>query len=133
MSNSHINHPSFSERVLLAIRAMREAWELNQLTCDQIDSLARDAGISSHDLRDAVMAGDDAFKRYLSMMDQHGIQNDQRINMADPVMRDVVRVGQPPELTLTVTQKQKRGRIYPAPFLDKNFNKAASSRCRAIH
>ena len=94
MSNSHINHPSFSERVLLAIRAMREAWELNQLTCDQIDSLARDAGISSHDLRDAVMAGDDAFKRYLSMMDQHGIQNDQRINMADPVMRDVVRVCQ---------------------------------------
>ena len=94
MSNSHINHPTLSERVMQAIRAMREAWEMNNLTCEQIDSLARDAGISSHDLRDAVMAGDDVFKRYLAMMDQHGIAPDHRINMADPLMRDVVRVCQ---------------------------------------
>ena len=94
MGNSHIHHPSFSERILLAIRTMREAWELNQLTCDQIESLARDAGIPTHDLRDAVMAGDDAFKRYLAMMDQHGITSDKHLSMADPMMRDVVRVCQ---------------------------------------
>lgn len=86
------NPTCLSERILLAIRAMREAWELNQLTGDQIDALARDAGISSHDLRDAVMAGDDVFKRYLAMMDQFDIKTDQRINMADPIMRDVIRV-----------------------------------------
>ncbi len=94
MSQSPSHHPSFSERVLHAIRSLREAWELNQLTCDQIDALARDAGMSSHDLRDAVMSGDDAFKRYLAMMDQHGIGPENHINMADPVMRDVVRVCQ---------------------------------------
>lgn len=94
MSHSQINHPSLSERVLHAIRRMREAWELNSLTCDQVEALARDAGISSHDLRDAVMAGDDAFKRYLAMMDQHGVSADNRINLADPMMRDVVRVCQ---------------------------------------
>ena len=94
MSQSQMSQPRFSERLLLAIRTMREAWALNQLTGDQIDSLARDVGISSYDLRDAVMAGDDAFKRYLAMMDQHGIHGDQRINMADPMMRDVVRVCQ---------------------------------------
>lgn len=88
------NTPTLSERVMLAIRTMREAWELNNLTREQIDALARDAGMNSHDLRDAVMAGDDAFKRYLAMMDQYGISTDHRINMADPLMRDVVRVCQ---------------------------------------
>ena len=92
MGHMPVHQPRLSERILMAIRAMREAWELNQLTGEQIDALARDAGISSHDLRDAVMAGDDVFKRYLAMMDQFDVKNDQRINMADPIMRDVIRV-----------------------------------------
>jgi Family of unknown function (DUF6455) len=94
MGHSQITHPRLSDRILLAIRTMREAWELNQLTTEQIDALARDAGVTTRDLRDAVMAGDDAFKRYLAMMDQHGINTDHRISMADPMMRDVVRVCQ---------------------------------------